>query len=142
MVVVTESFHPGRLEVVQSHRDSGGVVLVLYGELDVGTVLELEQAAAQLFIAERPPEVLILDLSGLSFLSVAGVRAVHAVHEHAGPCRLRVVTGDRPVVREFLQATRFDAVLDCYRTRVGALAAGSRAEFVSQANAIWNATGD
>ncbi len=135
---MTGSPRPGRLEVVHSHRDSGGVVLVLYGELDAGTALKLEQAAAQLFVLESPPEVLILDLSGLSFLSVAGVRAIYAVHESAGPCRLRVVTGDRPAVREFLHATRFDAVLDCYRTRVRAIAAGSRAEFVDHAKALWD----
>ncbi|KDN22028.1 anti-anti-sigma factor [Amycolatopsis rifamycinica] len=115
------------------------MILVLYGELDAGTALKLEQAAAQLFAAEHPPEVLLLDLSGLSFLSVAGARAIHTVHESSGTSRVRVVTGNGPVVREFLHATRFDAVLDCYRTRVGAIAAGSRAEFVSQVKAIWNA---
>ncbi len=136
---MTGSYRPERLQVVHSHRDSSGVVLVLYGELDTGTALKLEQAAAQLFASEYPPEVLLLDLSGLSFLSVAGARAVLAVHESAGMSRVRVVTGDRPVVREFLRATRFDAVLDCYRTRVGAIAAGSRAEFVSQVKTIWEA---
>ncbi len=136
---MAESYRPERLEVVQSHRDSEGVILVLYGELDAGTALQLEQAAAQLFAAEYPPEVLLLDLSGLSFLSVAGARAVHAVHEYAGVSRVRVVTGDRPAVRDFLHATGFDAVLDCYRTRVGAIAAGSRAEFVSQVRTIWDA---
>ncbi|MGW3963706.1 STAS domain-containing protein [Amycolatopsis sp. NPDC005003] len=130
---------PERLEVVHSHRDSSGVVLVLYGDLDAGTALRLEQAAAQLFAAEYPPEVLFLDLSGLSFLSVAGARAILAVHESAGTSRVRVVTGDRPAVREFLHVTRFDAVLDCYRTRAGAIAAGSRAEFVSHVQTIWDA---
>lgn len=136
---MTGAYRPERLEVVLSHRDSGGVVLVLYGELDGGTALRLEQAAAQLFAAEYPPEVLLLDLSGLSFLSVAGARAVLAVHESAGASRVRVVTGDRPAVREFLHATRFDAVLDCYRTRVGAIAAGGRAEFVSHVKTLWDA---
>ncbi|WP_254896737.1 STAS domain-containing protein [Amycolatopsis sp. Hca4] len=128
-----------RLDVVQSHRDSHGVVLVLYGDLDAGTALKLEQAAAQLFNTAYPPEVLFLDLSGLSFLSVGGARAILAVHESAGMSRVRVVTGDRPAVREFLHATRFDAVLDCYRTRMGAIAAGSRSEFMSRVKTIWEA---
>ena len=136
---MTGSFRPERLEVVLSYRDSGGVILVLYGELDGGTALKLEQAAAQLFAAEYPPEVLLLDLSGLSFLSVGGARAVLAVHERAGMSRVRVVTGYRHDVREFLRATGFEAILDCYRTRVGALAAGSRAEFVSHVKTIWDA---
>lgn len=139
VVVVTGSSQPARLNVARTERDSHGVILLLYGELDASTAQQLVQGAAQLFAAEHPPEVLILDLTGLSFLSVAGVRAVHAVHESAGLCRVRVVTGDRPVVREFLHATRFDAILDCYRTQARAIAASSRAEFVSRAKAIWDA---
>jgi anti-sigma B factor antagonist len=127
-----------RLGFARLRGESGVMVLVLSGELDSGTASKLLHAVAQILASE--PEALVLDLSGLSFLSVAGVRAIHTAHEAAGAARLRVVTGQRPVVREFLAATRFDAVLDCYRTRIQAVAAGSRAEFVSHARAAWDAS--
>jgi anti-sigma B factor antagonist len=132
-------FEPARLGLVRTRGEYGVVVLVLSGELDMGTAAKLVHAVAQILATE--PEALILDLSQLSFLSVAGVRAVRAAHDASGAARLRVVTGERAVVREFLHATCFDAVLDCYRTRVGAVAAGSRAEFVSRARAAWDASG-
>lgn len=112
------------------------MVLALSGELDAGTTPKLAEAAAQVLAAD--PEVLVLDLTELSFLSLAGARQVRATHDATATSRLRVVTGERPVVRDFLHATGFEAVLDCYRTRLGALTAGSRAEFVRQANAAWD----
>jgi anti-sigma B factor antagonist len=140
VVVVSNAFQPERLHVSRSRREPGVVVLTLYGELDVGTALKLEHAAARVLASEPVPEVLILDLSGLSFLSVAGARSVRAAHDGAGTARLRVVTGENPTVRDFLHATRFDAVLDCYRTRFAASVAGSRADFVSHAQACWDAS--
>ncbi len=134
---MTGSFQPERLQVLRTRAEPGVVVLVLSGELDAGTAPKLGQAAARVLASE--PEVLVLDLSELSFLSVAGVREVRAAHDRAASTRLRVVTGDRPTVRDFLHATGFEAVLDCYRTRIGAITAGSRAEFVSHARAAWEA---
>ncbi|SEF19991.1 anti-anti-sigma factor [Amycolatopsis pretoriensis] len=134
---MTGSFQPERLQVVRTRGESGVVVLALSGELDAGTAPKLGEAAVQVFASD--PEVLVLDLSELSFLSVAGVREVRAAHDRTAANRLRVVTGDRPAVREFLHATGFEAVLDCYRTRIGAITAGSRAEFVSHAKAAWEA---
>jgi anti-sigma B factor antagonist len=131
-------FEPARLGLVRTRGEPGVVVLILSGELDAGTAAKLVHAVAQILATE--PETLVVDLSELSFLSVAGARAIRAAHDAAGAARLRVVTGERAAVREFLHATRFDAVLDCYRTRVGAVAAGSRAEFVSFVKAAWDAT--
>jgi anti-anti-sigma factor len=134
---VDRIFEPERLQVVRTRGEHDVVVLVLSGELDAGTTPKLAQVTARILAAG--PEVLVLDLSELTFLSVAGVRQVHAIHDATAVNRLRVVTGDRPVVRDFLHATGFEAVLDCYRTRIGAVTAGSRAEFVSQAKAAWDA---
>ncbi|RSM37659.1 anti-anti-sigma factor [Amycolatopsis balhimycina DSM 5908] len=135
---MSTSSGPERLRLVRTRGESGVVELVLSGELDSGTASKVVRAVAQILATE--PEALILDVSDLSFLSVAGVRAIGTAHAAAGAARLRVVTGERPVVREFLHATRFDAVLDCYRTRSSAVAAGSRAEFVSHARAAWDAS--
>jgi anti-sigma B factor antagonist len=136
---MSTSFGPKRLGLVRTRGEPGVVVLILSGELDAGTSSKLVHAVAQILATE--PEALILDLSELSFLSVAGVRAIRAAHDAAGAARLRVVTGERAIVRELLHVTRFDAVLDCYPTRNGAVAAGSRAEFVSRARAAWDASG-
>ncbi|WP_460439925.1 STAS domain-containing protein [Amycolatopsis stemonae] len=122
--------------MVRTRGESDVVVLALSGELDAGTTPKLAEAAAQVLAAD--PEVLVLDLTELSFLSLAGARQVRATHDDTATSRLRVVTGERPVVRDFLHATGFEAVLDCYRTRLGALTAGSRAEFVRHANAAWD----
>ncbi|MEV6639143.1 STAS domain-containing protein [Amycolatopsis sp. NPDC051371] len=136
---MADPFQPERLRVIRTRGEPGVVVLALSGELDAGTTPKLAQATAQVLAGEPRPEVLVLDLSELTFLSVAGVRQVRATHDSTGADRLRVVTGERPVVRDFLHATGFEAVLDCYRTRVGAIVAGSRADFVHRAEAVWNA---
>ncbi|MEA5367840.1 STAS domain-containing protein [Amycolatopsis sp., V23-08] len=137
---MSRSSHPERLEVLRVHGDSEGVVFSLYGELDADTAPKLGQVLGSVLAAKYPPEVLIVDLSGLSLLSVAGIRAVHAVHAGAGDSRVRVVTGDRPAVRELLHASHFDAVLDCYRSRMQAVVVGSRDDFVRHARAIWEAS--
>jgi anti-sigma B factor antagonist len=127
-----------RLEVIRTLGKPGVVVIALYGELDMVTTPKLTRATIQVLAADPRPEVLVLDLSGLSFLSVAGVRAMHTAHDAAGDTRLRVVIGERRAVCEFLHTIGSDAVLDCYRTRIDAIAAGTRAEFVSHARAAWN----
>lgn len=132
-------FEPERLQVRRTRGETGIVVLALTGELDSGTTLKLAEATAHVLAAEPPPEALVLDLTGLSFVSIAGARFVYYTHESAGDTRLRVVTGDGDAARSFLHATGFDAVLDCYRTRLEAIVAGSRAEFVGRVMACWNA---
>ncbi|MFJ7213532.1 STAS domain-containing protein [Amycolatopsis sp. NPDC098790] len=130
------SFDPKRLEIVHSETSTGIAALTLSGELDAGTVPKLSSAVVRVLAEER--EVLILDLSRLSFMSVAGARSIRLTHDAAGATRLRIVTGGSRAVERVLQATGFAAVLDCYPTRSAALSAGSRTSFVSQANASWN----
>ncbi|GAB3146577.1 STAS domain-containing protein [Amycolatopsis sp. NPDC004378] len=131
------SFEPERLRIVRLETGTGIVALKLTGELDIGTTPKLTSALVHM-TATRP-EVLVLDLSELSFLSVAGARSIRLSHDAVGTTRLRVVTGDRHTVRHVLDATGFAAVLDCYRTRSAAMTAGSRTWFLSEANACWNA---
>ncbi|WP_410573584.1 STAS domain-containing protein [Amycolatopsis sp. cmx-4-61] len=104
--------------------------------MDAGTAPGLSGAVLEALAEER--EVLILDLSGLSFLSAAGARSIRLTHDAAGATRLRVVTGGGRAVEHVLRATGFTAVLDCYPTRSAALGAGSRRSFVSRVNASWN----
>ncbi|MFJ9778837.1 STAS domain-containing protein [Amycolatopsis sp. NPDC101161] len=128
-----------RLEVARTRVSPGVVVLALAGELDTATAARVTRATDEVLATGDRPPVLIVDLSAVSFLSVAGVRAIHSAHDAAGHQRFRVVTGENPGVREFLHATGFDAVLNCYRSRKAALTAGSLAEFVNRAKAVRNA---
>ncbi|MFJ7217680.1 STAS domain-containing protein [Amycolatopsis sp. NPDC098790] len=130
------SFEPERLEIVRSETSTGIAALALSGELDAGTAPKLSSAVVRALAEER--EVLILDLTGLSFVSVAGARSIRLTHDAAGATRLRIVTGGSRAAEHLLRATGFAAVLDCYPTRSAALSAGSRKSFVSQANASWN----
>ncbi|MFI5614375.1 STAS domain-containing protein [Amycolatopsis sp. NPDC051903] len=134
---MSTAFQPDRLQLLRS-LDDGVIVLALSGELDAGTTVKLVEATTA--ILSDDPEVVVLDLSALSFLSIVGARTVRCLHAGGGATRLRVVTGARAVVRDFLHAAGFDAVLDCYRTRLEALVAGGRAEFVTHAQACWDAS--
>ncbi|WP_290062273.1 STAS domain-containing protein [Amycolatopsis solani] len=128
---------PERLRIVRPEKTKDGVVvLALSGELDAGTTPKLSSALVQML--DSGPETLVLDLSGLSFMSVAGGRSIRLTHDAAGATRLRVVTGSCRTVDLVLHATGLAAVLDCYPTRSEALTAGSRKQFLSDAEACWN----
>lgn len=129
------SFGPERLDIVRLETSTGIVALALTGELDAGTTPKLASAVVRVLAEER--EVLVLDLSGLSFLAVAGARSIRLTHDAAGATRLRIVTGGNRTVEQVLRATGFAAVLDCYPDRAAALGAGSRRSFLSRANASW-----
>ncbi|WP_410592787.1 STAS domain-containing protein [Amycolatopsis sp. lyj-23] len=131
-----DSFEPERLGIVRSETSTGFAALALSGDLDAATAPKLTGTVVEVLAEER--EVLILDLSGLLFLSAAGARSIRLTHDAAGATRLRVVTGGVRAVEHVLRATGFTAVLDCYPTRSAALSAGSRKSFVSQVIACWD----
>ncbi|MGW5718650.1 STAS domain-containing protein [Amycolatopsis sp. NPDC003865] len=130
------SFEPERLEIARLETSTGVVALALSGELDAGTTPKL--AGALVRALDEVPEILVLDLAGVSFMSVAGARSIRLTHDAAGSTRLRVVTGDSRAAHQLLHGTGFSAVLDCYPTRSAALSAGSRTAFLTRANASWN----
>ncbi|WP_290052569.1 STAS domain-containing protein [Amycolatopsis solani] len=130
------SFEPERLGVIRLQTSRGIVALALSGELDAGTTPKLASTVVQVLSEE--PEVLVLDLSRVTFMSVAGARSIRLTHDTAGATRLRVVTGGSRPAEHVLRVTGFAAVLDCYPSRSAALSAGSRRSFVNQAKASWN----
>ena len=91
------------LTVELETRDAG-VVIELAGELDLATAPIIEEAIAQAE-ATRPP-LLVLDLSGLTFMDSTGLRIVLAADAAARreTRRLVVVRGPDPVHRVFLMA--------------------------------------
>ena len=82
--------------------------------------------AAQLEACEKERAALVLDMSGLDYVSSAGLRclmiAAKQAQGHAGKI---VVASPQPVVAEILQISRFNLVLPVFRTTREALASVS-----------------
>jgi anti-sigma B factor antagonist len=95
---------------VESEEGNGLVRVALRGELDLSTVGKLEDELRR--VEGRAPLV-VLDLSGLSFLDSTGLRCVVGADERAreGGRRLVVVKGPDAVQRVF-SITRLDERLE------------------------------
>jgi anti-anti-sigma factor len=102
---------PSGLTVTSTDRPGGIRVLTLVGDIDAATVGTLETALAT---GGR----LVADLSRVSFLSCAGVRALLHANARTG---LAVVAGGHAVTRS-LQATGADVVLSIHPEVGAALA--------------------
>ena len=104
---------------ISTHRPDPDIVLVtIAGDLDIGTV---PQATAFLTQAiALPPRHLILDLSGVQFLSSSGLALLIAAQPddgttHGPQLHLLGVTGNRPVERPLALIgvlDRFDIATD------------------------------
>lgn len=96
----------------------GALILTVTGEIDVLTTPRLQVAVSKCL--ERADELLVVDLTGVSFLGSHGLAAlVGAAQESAqgrnkAPLRL-VVDSNRPVVRP-LEVTGLDDVLALYHS--------------------------
>ena len=98
------------LDVQAGERD-GFAHLVLRGDLDLSTVPKVDEALRR--IEESRPPLIVLDLSGLSFLDSTGLRLVVTADQRAreGRRRLAVVRGSESVQRVF-SITKLDEHLD------------------------------
>jgi anti-sigma B factor antagonist len=97
LVIVTE--HHGRQSVLR-----------LLGELDLSNKDLLRDAISGAL--EHGPRVLVLDLSGLSFMDCGGLRVLVQTHKHlAEDQRQLFVAGSRPMVRRLIRITGLDAYL-------------------------------
>lgn len=80
---------------------SGGTAVVLQGELDIATLGDAER---EIDAAERDaPDVLLVDLSQLTFVDSSGVRLVLLADARARAAGRRIVVrlGDGPALRVF-----------------------------------------
>jgi anti-sigma B factor antagonist len=122
---VRTSFPPAAAPLHVSRTDDGRVVrLSLSGELDIAnaTALELELQHAE---ARRPP-VLVLDLSQLRFLGVAGLRAIlDAARRARNDGRQVVVSNPVPHIVRLFELTAIDQSVELLRTPLVALAGGT-----------------
>jgi anti-sigma B factor antagonist len=86
---------------VSSRRAGDADVIAVTGELDIGTVEDVERALAQAESGDAAR--IVLDLSGLTFMDSTGVRLVLAAHarSRADSNRLRLIRGGPSVQRVF-----------------------------------------
>jgi anti-anti-sigma factor len=88
------------LEVQSEDRD-GGVHVLLRGELDLSTVAKVQEELRR--VEASAPPLVVLDLSGLTFLDSTGLRCLITADERAREQgrRLVIVRGPDPVQRVF-----------------------------------------
>jgi anti-anti-sigma factor len=88
---------------VTAARDGRSCLLTLAGDLDItaaaGLAAQVAQAAGHL---SGHPGPLVLDLAGLTFLDVAGARALHAVTAAAPPGRPVIIRAVSPAATRLL----------------------------------------
>jgi anti-anti-sigma factor len=92
-------------------RSSGWCRVTVEGELDLASAPTLELELDRL--EWRPPRLLLVDLRGLTFMDVAGIRVLLAAHERAERRghELAIVRG-APIVERLIQLLGLDSVLD------------------------------
>lgn len=101
--------------------DQHGTAVVLHvtGELDLLTTPTLAEACTEA-LAQRPP-VLVIDLTGVTFLASVGMSAIVAAHEQGGETtKVRIVGGSREIMRP-ISVTGLDSLLSVYPELTAAL---------------------
>jgi anti-anti-sigma factor len=99
------------LEIKTERRDDGALVIALAGELDLVNAPRWEDELAA--IEANPPETMILDLRGISFIDSTGLRAVIAADQRARSSNRRlVVVGGAPAVDRLFSVTQLEQRLE------------------------------
>jgi anti-anti-sigma factor len=94
---------PGTLEVA-SAIDDGTVTVTLRGELDLASVVELQECLSA--VEEDAPALIVLDLAELSFIDSSGLRALLLADERARQDgRELVLTRGSDAVRRVFEMT-------------------------------------
>ena len=89
----------------------GGVQLLLKGELDLSTIDKVEQELTRL--EDERHELIVLDLSGLTFLDSTGLRVIVTADQRARRSGRRLVVRKGPdTVHRVFTITRLDERLE------------------------------
>lgn len=111
-----------------SRRYADVTVATPTGRINHETCGGLEQALAPLVDPAASPAGLVLDFSGVDYISSVGLRVLMVTSKSMRARRSRIaIAALKPVVAEIFTISRFDAVLDVYPTVADALAAISPA---------------
>ena len=106
-----------------SRRYADVVVARPVGRIDHGAAAQLEQALAPALAAEAGNAALLIDLSGVDYVSSVGLRVLMIAAKQMRARNARIaVCGLRPIVSEIFGISRFDALLDVYPSFETALA--------------------
>ncbi|RBM13839.1 anti-anti-sigma factor [Prauserella sp. PE36] len=110
------------LHVADEHHGTTLVVRVK-GEVDLCTGPELEQHLQHAFADVRPPEPLVVDLSGVAFIGSCGLTLLLRLHDTAESkgSSLHIVAGQRAVTRP-IEVVGLNDTLRLYSTVEDALA--------------------
>lgn len=108
------------IEVRAAAQGPGLRVVEVSGEIDLATVGIMEAAIAKAM--QPPPPMLLVDLSGVTFMSSTGLNVLIRTHKDAeqSGTDLRIVSGSRPVHRAFT-LTSLDEFFHLYPSRDRAL---------------------
>ena len=89
---------------VRINERNGRAIVSLTGELDISEVADVEKKLKA--VEERRPELLVLDLRGLSFMDSSGLRVVLEadLRSRKDARRFALIPGPEPVHRVFLIA--------------------------------------
>lgn len=102
-----------------------GMIVRVAGEIDLNSHLDLRSELLDACTAVSPPAQLVVDLTGVEFLSSVGLSELLTAHELASSQRtpMRLVVTQRLVLRP-IQVTGLDRKLDIYPSVEEALRAG------------------
>jgi anti-anti-sigma factor len=118
--------HPGRDAVMElaPRRYGDTVVLSPRARLDQSTAEEFKDGLMPYLERCAPgQELLVLDLSGVEYISSAGLRILMLARKHARAQEgTLVVAGLQPVVKEIFEISRFTLVFEVFPTVREALA--------------------
>jgi len=109
---------PGELGVTLEQPDAHHALLVVEGEIDTLTAGSLERALTELL--NDAAEVLVVDLTAVTFLASSGLAVLIRAAHQAGERRLRLVSTAR-AVRRPMEITGSDQLFDLYPDRDTAL---------------------
>ncbi|HEY0812877.1 MAG TPA: STAS domain-containing protein [Pseudonocardia sp.] len=109
---------PGELGVTLERSDAACALLKVEGEIDTLTADDLDRGCEQLLAA--PSDVLVIDLSHVTFLASSGLAVLIRAAHQAGERRLRLVTAAR-AVRRPLEITGSEQLFDLYADRAAAM---------------------
>jgi anti-anti-sigma factor len=108
------------LDVSNKQVDSA-TVLVVAGRIDITTSDAFRDRLLETISGGRP---VVIDLSGVDYISSAGLRALMLGSKQARSAGTKLtVAALHPVVLEIFQISRFDKLLPCHPTVDAALAA-------------------
>jgi anti-anti-sigma factor len=110
---------------VVARRYANAIVLRVDGRLDQDTC-EAFRGALMPFVEKAVSEAaaLVLDLSGVEYVSSAGLRCFVIASRRMKAAKGRILVADlQPMVGEIFEISHFDVLMDVHRTVPGALAA-------------------